>query len=90
MSDIGTDDVLSKPLLLQQLEVLERGAWICQVLEVGRARPVLQVVKIGNEGRVREQLARGEVVQILRVCKRLDKLGEKSVVDQQVRKTARE
>lgn len=71
---VRADNVLAELLLLQKLEHLERRGGVCQVPEVGRARPVLQVVEVGDEGRVRQELARGEVVEILRVGQRLDEL----------------
>lgn len=71
---VRADDILAELLLLQKLEHLERRRGKRQVLEVGRARPVLQVVEVGDEGGVREKLAGSEVVEILRVRERLDKL----------------
>jgi hypothetical protein len=72
--EIRADDVLAELLLLQQLEHLECRGRKRQVLQVRRARPVLQVVEVGDEGRVGQELARGEVVEVLRVRERLDEL----------------
>lgn len=74
LREVGADDILAELLLLEELEHSERRGWVRQVLEIWRARPVLEVVEVGNEGGVRQELARGQVVDILWVGKRLDKL----------------
>lgn len=74
LHQVGTDDVLAKAFLLQQLEVVERRAGVGEVLEVGRLGPVLQVVEVGDKGGLGEELLSRKVVEIERICKRLDKL----------------
>lgn len=64
---VRADDVLPEPLRLQQLQALQRRARVGQVFKVRRPAPVLQVVEVGDELRVGEQLTRGEVVEIVRV-----------------------
>ncbi len=76
---IRTDDVLAEPLRLQQLQVLQRRAGVGQVFEVRRPAPVLQVVEVGDEARIGEQLARGQVVEVVWVSEGLDELEAKSV-----------
>jgi len=73
LGKVGADDVLPELLLLQQLEVLQGGR-VRDVLEVRRSGPVLEVVEVGDKGRVGEQLARGEMVEVLRVPQGLDEL----------------
>lgn len=79
VDQLRADDVLPEPLRLQQLQVLQRRARVGQVLEVRRPRPVLQVVEVGDEARVGEQLARRQVVEVVGVAKRLDELEGESV-----------
>jgi len=74
IDQVGTDDVLPKLLLLEELQVLDSWAGVGQVLEKGRASPVLQVGKVVDKSGVREVLARGEMVQVLRIGNRLNKL----------------
>lgn len=74
LRELRADDVLAEPLLLEQFEVLERGARVGEVLEVRRARPVLEVGEVRDERRVREELLRGEVVEVEGVREGLDKL----------------
>lgn len=74
IDQIGADDILPEPLLLQQLQVLQGRAGIRQVLEVGRSRPVLEVVEVCDKGGVREQLLGGEMVQVEGVSKSLNEL----------------
>lgn len=71
---VRANDVLPEPLRLQQLQVLECRAGVGQVLHIGRPAPVLQVVEVGDELRVGEQLARGEVVEVVWVAEGLDEL----------------
>lgn len=75
LHQIGTHYVLSKPLFLQQLEVLERRARVRQVFQVRRFRPVLQVGEVGDKGGLCEELLRREVVEVQWVCEGLNKLG---------------
>lgn len=76
---VRTDDVLPKPFRLQQLQVLERRAGVCQIFEVRWPAPVLQVVEVGDKGRVGKQLPRGQVVEVIWISEGLDKLEAKSV-----------
>lgn len=71
---IWAHDVLPEALLLQQLEVAQRRARVCQVLEVRRAAPVPQVGEVGDKRRLGQELLRREVVEVERVRERLDKL----------------
>lgn len=67
-------DALTERLLLQQLQVAQRRARVVQVLEVRRARPVLQVGEVGDEGGLGEELLVGEIVEIEGIGKGLDEL----------------
>lgn len=72
--EVRTNDVAPEPLLLQQLEVLERWARIGEIFEVRRLAPVLQVLEVLDKGGLLEELLGGEVIQIVWVGERLDKL----------------
>lgn len=74
LDQIRAHDVLSESLLLQKLEMAQRRSGISQVFEVRRLGPVLQVGKVGDEGGLGEELLRCEVVQVVGVGERLDKL----------------
>lgn len=54
--------------------MLERRARVRQVFEIWRFRPVLQVGKVGDKGRLREEFLGGEVVEIEGICEGLDEL----------------
>lgn len=71
---LRTDDLLAELLLLEKLQVLDGGTWVRQVLQVGRAGPVLEVGQVVDKSWLREKLARGKVVEVLWVGERLDKL----------------
>ena len=71
---VGADDVLAELGLLQELEVLQGRAGIGQVLEVGRALPVLEVGQVGDEGGLAQVFLRREVVEVEGVSERLDEL----------------
>lgn len=71
---IRADDILPKLLLLQELEHFEGRSRKREVLQVRRARPVLQIIEVRDEGRIRQKLAGCEVVEILWVRQGLDKL----------------
>jgi len=49
---IWTDNVLPKLFLLEQLEVLECRSGVGKVFDIWWARPVLQIVEVGDEGGV--------------------------------------
>lgn len=74
VDELGRDDGLAEGLLLQQLEVAQRGARVGQVLQVGGPAPVLQVLEVLDKGGLLEELLGGEVVQVVRVGERLHKL----------------
>ncbi len=74
LHQVRADNVLPELLRLQQLQALQRRARVGQVLEVGRPAPLLQVVEVGDEARVREQLARGQVVEVVGVAESLHEL----------------
>lgn len=74
VDEFRVDDVLAEPLLLEKLQVPDGGARVRQVLQVGRASPVLEVGQVVDKGRLREELARGKVVEVLWVGESLDKL----------------
>lgn len=75
LHQVRAHDVLAKPRLLQQLEVPQRRPRVDEVLEVGRLSPVLQVGEVGDKGGLRQELLRGEVVEVIGVGEGLDKLG---------------
>lgn len=74
LHQVGAHNILSKPLFLEELKVLERRARVRQVFEIWRFRPVLQVGKVGDKGRLREEFLGGEVVEIEGICEGLDEL----------------
>ncbi len=74
LHQVRAHDVLPEALLLQQLEVAQRRPRIRQVLQVRRAAPVLQVGEVGDERGLRQELLRGEMIEVKRVRERLDKL----------------
>ena len=71
---VGADDVLPELGLLQELEVLQGRAGIRQVLEVGRALPVLQIGQVGDEGGLAQVFLRREIVEVEGVGERLHEL----------------
>jgi len=74
LDQIGTDDILAEAFFLKQLEALQRRPWVCQVLEVWRSAPVLEIVEVCDKRGVRQELSRGKVVEVLWVGEGLDKL----------------
>jgi hypothetical protein len=74
LDQIRAHDILSKPLLLQQLEMSQRWPGIGKILEVRRFGPVLQIGKVGDEGGLREELLRREMVQVVGIGERLNEL----------------
>lgn len=74
LHQVRAHDVLPEPLLLQQLEVAQRRPRKGKILEVRRPGPVLQIGEVGDEGGLGEELLRREVVQVVGVGERLDKL----------------
>lgn len=74
LHQVRAHNVLPEPLALQQLQVPQRRPRVRQVLEVRRLGPVLQVVEVGDKGGLGEELLGGEVVEVVRVGERLDKL----------------
>lgn len=75
LHQVRAHDVVPEPLLLQELEVPQRRPRVDEVLEIRRLGPVLQVSQVGDEGGLREQLLRREVVEVVGVRERLDELG---------------
>jgi hypothetical protein len=65
VDQIWADYILPKPLRLQQLQCLQCRSGIGEVLDVWLRSPVLKVVEIGNEGRVREEFARGQMLKVV-------------------------
>jgi len=76
---IWNKDFLTEPFALQKLQHPKRRRGIRQVFEIRRSRPVLQIVKVGNEGGIRQVFARCQPVYILRIGKGLDKLWAVSI-----------
>lgn len=74
LHQVRADNVLPEALLLQQLEVSQRRAGVRQVFQVRRPRPVLEVGEVGDERGLREELLRGQVVEVEGVGEGLDKL----------------
>ncbi len=74
LGEIRTDDICAEPFLLQELEVLKARARVRQVFEIGWTVPVLEVVEVGDKGRVCEELARCEVVEEVWVRQGLNEL----------------
>jgi len=74
LDKVGADNILAEPLLLQKLEVLQGGAWVCKVLDIWGSRPVLKIVEICDEGRIGKQFARRKMVEVLGVSHSLDEL----------------
>jgi hypothetical protein len=62
LHQVRADDVLPEALLLEQLQVAQCWTWVGQVLEVRRPGPVLEVIKVRDEGRLRKELLGGQVV----------------------------
>lgn len=54
LDQVWADDVLPELLLLQQLQVLEGRPRVGDILEVRWAAPVLEIVEIGDKGRIAE------------------------------------
>lgn len=67
LHEIRAHNVLSESRLLQKLEISQGRAGICQVLDVRRLGPVLEVGEVGDKRGLREQLLRREVVEVERV-----------------------
>lgn len=74
LHQIWAHDILSEPLLLEQLEMTQGRTGICQVLEIWWPCPVLQIRQVRDKGGLRQQFLGREVVQVVGVCERLDKL----------------
>jgi hypothetical protein len=68
-------NLFAERLLAQQLERAQGGPRVGQELGVLRAAPVLQVVEVGDELGLVEDVVAGEVVEIPRVAEQLDDLG---------------
>lgn len=74
LDQIRAHNVLPEPLLLQQLEVSQRRARIGKIFEVRRLGPVLEIGKVGDKGGLGEELLRCEMVQVVGIGERLNKL----------------
>lgn len=74
LNQVWADNVLPELFLLQQLKALQGRSRVGKILEVRWAAPILEVVEIGDEGRVAEELPGSEVVQIQRVAQCLNEL----------------
>lgn len=74
LDQIRAHDILPEPLPLQQLEVAQRWPGIGEIFEVRRLGPVLQIGKVGDKGGLSEELLRCEMVQVVGIGERLDKL----------------
>jgi hypothetical protein len=74
LDKIRAHDILPESLLLQQLQVTQRWPRICQVFEVWRPAPVLQVGEVGDKRGLGEEFLRREVVEVEWVCEGLNKL----------------
>lgn len=74
LHQVGADNFLPEPLLLEQLKMPQCRSRICQVLQIRRPAPVLQVREVGDKRGLGEEFLRREVVEVERVRERLDKL----------------
>lgn len=74
LDQVWAHDILPEPLLLQKLEVTQRWPRIGEILEVRRLGPVLQIGKVGDEGGLSEELLRCEMVEVVGIGERLNKL----------------
>lgn len=54
LDQVWADDVLPELFLLQQLKVLQGRSRVGKILEVRWAAPVLEIVEIGDKGRIAE------------------------------------
>lgn len=79
LHQIRAQYVPPKSLLLQQLEMLQRRTGIRKILDIGRSRPVLQVIEVRDELGFGKVFLRGEVVEVVRVRETLDELESKSL-----------
>ena len=57
MREVWANNVVAELLLLQELEHLESRRGERQVLQVGRARPVLEIIEVRDEGGIRKVFA---------------------------------
>lgn len=71
---LGTDDLLAESLLLKELKVLQCRTRPCEISQIRRAAPVLQVFEILDECGVGQELLRCEVIQVEGIRERLDEL----------------
>lgn len=76
LDQVRAHNVLPESLLLQKLQVAQSRSRVCQVFQVRRLGPILEVVEVSDEGGLSEELLRREVVEIVGIGERLDKLQE--------------
>ena len=69
---LGAEHLSPKPFLLQQLQHLQRRSRIRQELGILWPREVEQIVEVGDEGRLLEEMDRGEMVEVERIGEGLD------------------
>lgn len=65
---------MPEPFLLQQLQGLQRRARIKQILGILGLGKVLQILEVGDKAWILQEFLRGEMVEIIWVAKRMDKL----------------
>lgn len=62
--EVWADDVCSKGLLLEELEMAKCWPWVDKILDIWRTRPVSEVGEVGDKSWLGKELLGGEMVEI--------------------------